>query len=277
MTTTRYEVFNLVRDSAGLDYKEKHFINTVESRGKMYGNWKNNAMVMGFKKDMFFATRTAVLDKGLVKATRRMDDTTVYEVDIEALREWKNDHPHSDIQNDDSDIQNEHSGIPNGHSDMSEPKVTHEGNSSKVTLKGNSVAKQPTQAEPVDKESLKEEEVSHAPANAGGSVASLPPTIDSLSVKDEDSLAIDFGDHSLIEAPKEPRETSRHSVYQNGWSDKPEDQIRAYAKAHSGKSRINLLIQRFEHGMYPDLTGDDWTRYALTKVGVSESLQDAQW
>jgi hypothetical protein len=281
MTNTRYEVFDLVRDSAGLDHKEKHFINTVESRGEMYGNWKNNAMIMGFKRDMFFTTRTAVLDKGIVKAVRRMDDTTIYTVDVEALRKWKTAHPYpdmkaerSDYRNEDdpeptrSDSQNEYSDNQNDHSGMTEPKVPHEG----------TPFKEPHNSEPVVDESFKVDQDVDAGSDEPAGSPSAHPVVDSDFLKEDQNSLTDekVSDQTSLNVPKEPT-GSAHSDNRNEWSNDPAKQIRDYAKSHSCKHRTQMLIAKFESGLYPELKGDVWTRHALVQAGVPEGLQDAQW
>ena len=102
------EVIWAIRDAQGLNSKEKVFLFVTESRGELYGKWRRNATDMGLSKNHYYEARKSLLDKGLLLAVRRMDDTTVYVVNHDAFPYQESD---SHGGNDDSCIGNDDSRI----------------------------------------------------------------------------------------------------------------------------------------------------------------------
>lgn len=192
-----------VRDSRGLDVYDKSFLMTVASRGEdgMWSTWDVACADMGFKKDRYYSSRKSLLEKGLIKATRRFDDTTVYVIDDEALIAW-----HSATQNGDSVTQNEHS----------------------VTQNGRSVS-------PETKKNIKKNKKSNLEEEHNEVVASAPPSLNLSLQKDKDDSSVgEVGaprlpnlpypsDSNLIDlddpigqgSPIKEQRTTRHSVTQN--------------------------------------------------------------
>jgi len=109
-----------IRDSRGLNSYDKIFLVTVAARGAdgMYCKWERNKDDMGMGKDRYYKSRDSLLEQKLITATRRMDSTTVYHINDEALTDLVS---HSATQND-SATQNELSATQNGHSVRPETK-----------------------------------------------------------------------------------------------------------------------------------------------------------
>ncbi|WP_157432529.1 hypothetical protein [Aeromicrobium sp. Root472D3] len=134
MSNTRFKVLNLIRDARGLNSKEKVFLFVVESRNEMFSKMEPARFDMGLSKNHYYEARASLLDKKLITATRRMDDTTVYTVDEGGLEAWSdscigNEAPAEQLLDDpDSRIGNQTSCIRNEDSCIGETKVTLEGN-----------------------------------------------------------------------------------------------------------------------------------------------------
>lgn len=111
-----------IRDSRGLDTYEKNFLYTIASRGEagMFCEWKRNSEDMGMKKDRYYKTRKLLVDKGLIHAQERKENSTVYKIVDAALVEWEA--THSVSQNDDSATQNDRSATQNDRSVTPERK-----------------------------------------------------------------------------------------------------------------------------------------------------------
>lgn len=80
------EVIAAVRDSRALTKNEKLFLCTVAShKDGMYCTHQKNYTDMGFSKATYYRLRESLTETGVLIAHRRMDDTTVYRVDLNAL------------------------------------------------------------------------------------------------------------------------------------------------------------------------------------------------
>jgi hypothetical protein len=121
----RFEVFQAIRDSR-LHEHQKMFLFITESRGAdgMFCVWQRNAADMGMSKDIYYRTRKAVIEADLVRVVRRMDGTTIYHVNTDALTE----HVRSHGANADSHSEKDRSHSANDPSRMQETKKNTKNN-----------------------------------------------------------------------------------------------------------------------------------------------------
>lgn len=90
MTINQTEVAWLIRDARGIPANVKLLLHTVNSRGDAGCStaWKTTAADMGRGKDAFYSARKWATEREVIKAVPRRDDTTLYFVNVEALRRF---------------------------------------------------------------------------------------------------------------------------------------------------------------------------------------------
>jgi hypothetical protein len=153
-----------VRDSRGLDIYEKSFLSTIASRGEagMFCEWKRNSDDMGMKKDRYYKTRKALLDKDLITAQEQPYGPTIYKINDPALIEWYT--THSVTQNDILPDRKRHSVTQNGHSVSPERKKNIKKNKEEeLTEEQDSVADAPSCLIDKNKKNKDEEDFEGAP------------------------------------------------------------------------------------------------------------------
>lgn len=162
-----------VRDSRGLDIYEKNFLMTIASRGEagMFCEWKRNTDDMGMKKDRYYKTRKALLDKGLITAQEQPFGPTIYKINDASLTEWCT--THSVTQNDILPDRKRHSVTQNGHSVTPERKKNIKKNKEEeLTEELDSVAGAPSLALDKNKNDKDEEDSNGAPRHPASLIGS---------------------------------------------------------------------------------------------------------